>query len=489
VDPSGVTSPISAASLPLPTGAATEATISTLNGKVPANLTVSSTRLLVDGSGVTQPVSGTVTVNAGTNLDTSALALESGGNLAGVRTDLGTDGTSPPTLPGGSTGVRGWLRYLSSLLPGLGTAGSPSSNVISVQGVASGTAQPVSAASLPLPSGASTETTLSTLNGKVPTLSLGAQAATASLAVTPANKVTVTGPAGQSSSNVDLLTGNVSGWYDAAAFNFGSFTIIGSAGIASGQVTLEGTNDASLDASGASLAWIGATGANNTTGLFTSISISANTVNRYQAVINTRYIRVRISTPFSGGTVQCVAVLSQVTPQPPNQPQNTSLNLIAGGAIASRGASVGTSPLVIGGRGATAAPTAVTNGQVVDPLMTVQGHQVVRPWQIPELSWFYIAASGGIINTSDVNLATAAGAGLRRYIVSAQVSNNSATPVELVFKDGASTVLSRHQIPANMPNIQLKFEPPLFTSANAVPTAATSGSAAVFVNVQGFTAP
>jgi len=36
---------------------ATEATLSTLNGKVPSNLTVTSTRLLVDPSGVTSPVS------------------------------------------------------------------------------------------------------------------------------------------------------------------------------------------------------------------------------------------------------------------------------------------------------------------------------------------------------------------------------------------------------------------------------------------------
>lgn len=49
----------------LPTGAATESTLSTLNGKVPSGLTVTSTRLLVDGSGVTQPVSGTVTANQG----------------------------------------------------------------------------------------------------------------------------------------------------------------------------------------------------------------------------------------------------------------------------------------------------------------------------------------------------------------------------------------------------------------------------------------
>jgi hypothetical protein len=57
VDGSAVTQPVSAAALPLPTGAATETTLSALNTKVPANLTVTSTRLLVDGSGVTQPVS------------------------------------------------------------------------------------------------------------------------------------------------------------------------------------------------------------------------------------------------------------------------------------------------------------------------------------------------------------------------------------------------------------------------------------------------
>jgi len=45
----------------LPTGAATEATLGTLNGKVPSGLTVTSTRLLVDASGTTQPISGTVT--------------------------------------------------------------------------------------------------------------------------------------------------------------------------------------------------------------------------------------------------------------------------------------------------------------------------------------------------------------------------------------------------------------------------------------------
>lgn len=65
----------------LPAGAATEATLASVDGKLPALV---SGRLPVDGSGVTQPVSGTLTCNAGTNLNTSALALESGGNLAAI---------------------------------------------------------------------------------------------------------------------------------------------------------------------------------------------------------------------------------------------------------------------------------------------------------------------------------------------------------------------------------------------------------------------
>ena len=65
----------------LPTGAATETTLSSLNTKVPANLTVSATRLLVDGSGVTQPISGTVTVQDGGNsitVDGTVAATQSG---------------------------------------------------------------------------------------------------------------------------------------------------------------------------------------------------------------------------------------------------------------------------------------------------------------------------------------------------------------------------------------------------------------------------
>src|SRR3990167_1739157 len=62
--------PVSAASLPLPTGASTAA--------------LQQTDALTDTQlrATAVPISGTVTANAGTNLNTSALALEAGGNLA-----------------------------------------------------------------------------------------------------------------------------------------------------------------------------------------------------------------------------------------------------------------------------------------------------------------------------------------------------------------------------------------------------------------------
>lgn len=210
VDGSGVTQPISgtvtanagtgtfaisAASLPLPTGAATETTLSTLNGKIPSNLTVTATRLLVDGSGVTQPVSGTiaatqsgawsVTANAGTNLNTSALALESGGNLASIKTNtdnlslsigsttsgqkgnliLGATTTAAPTYTTGQSNPLSLTTAGAVRVDGSATTQPVSGTVTANAGT--GTFA-ISAASLPLPTGAATETTLSTLNGKIP---------------------------------------------------------------------------------------------------------------------------------------------------------------------------------------------------------------------------------------------------------------------------------------------------------------------------------
>ena len=108
--------------------------------------------LLVDGSAVTQPVSlASVPSHAVTNAGTFAVQAAQSGTW-NVTNVSGT--VSLPT--GAATAAK---------QPALGTAGSASADVISVQGVASMTAlkvdgsavtQPVSASSLPLPTGAST---------------------------------------------------------------------------------------------------------------------------------------------------------------------------------------------------------------------------------------------------------------------------------------------------------------------------------------------
>ncbi len=90
----------------------------------------------VDGSAVTQPVSGTfwqatqpisgaITANAGTNLNTSSLALESGGNLASAKTDLDsinttTGATTDAAVLGDVNGsLSAKLRGLSKILNAL----------------------------------------------------------------------------------------------------------------------------------------------------------------------------------------------------------------------------------------------------------------------------------------------------------------------------------------------------------------------------------
>lgn len=132
----------------------------------------------------TQPVSGTVTANAGTNLNTSLLALESGGNLA----------TIAGTVSGGKVEVDG-----------------------------SGVTQPVSASALPLPTGASTSalqitgnTSLATIATALgSTLSVSASSfggitnqSSGSITVADSGSTTITGQNGQSIVTGTATTGS-----------------------------------------------------------------------------------------------------------------------------------------------------------------------------------------------------------------------------------------------------------------------------------------
>ena len=94
----GVPVPVSAAALPLPTGAATETTLAALNTKIPA---LESGRVPVDGSGVTQPIAA------------AALPLPTGAasetTLAALNTKIPNQGI-PGLLPVDTLGTPGASR-------------------------------------------------------------------------------------------------------------------------------------------------------------------------------------------------------------------------------------------------------------------------------------------------------------------------------------------------------------------------------------------
>lgn len=260
VDGSAVTQPMSAAALPLPAGAAQDATLT--GGSQKTQVVNGANALAIDGSGrptvnvagtvpvsgtfwqatqpvsgtfwqatqpvsiasmpstpvtgtfwqATQPVSGTVTANAGSGTFTTSDSKLPSGLTAPTSAPAGTEaGLITRNIPSGTQAVSGTvtanagsgtMATSSTQLPGAldgsgylktheqGTANVNVTNAsIPVTGTFWQATQPVSASSLPLPSGAATETTLSAMSGKLPS-ALGPQASASSLSVTPATGAT-----------------------------------------------------------------------------------------------------------------------------------------------------------------------------------------------------------------------------------------------------------------------------------------------------------
>lgn len=135
------------------------------------------------------------------------------------------------------------------------------------------------------------------------------------------------GPAAQSVVDTDLLTGTVNGWYDAQAFASAAIQVVASAGISAGAVIFEQTNDPSSTVGIALEA--DEVGVLNSNPIVAAATIAASTRRMWRMALSARYIRVRISTAFVGGTVQAFAELSQLPYGAPvlNVQQATAANL------------------------------------------------------------------------------------------------------------------------------------------------------------------
>jgi uncharacterized cupredoxin-like copper-binding protein len=158
------------------------------------------------------------------------------------------------------------------------------------------------------------------------------------------------------------------------------------------------------------------------------------------------------------------------------------------GSASHSSASTG-APVRVAGRVNTAVDTTLIAGDSSDLFITTGGAAITKAFGVPELDWQFAGASGGIVNTTDVVAKAAAAAGVRNYVTSIDLSNASATATEVVIKDGA-TVIWRGHCPANSPGRSIVFPTPLRgTAATAVNVACITTAAAVYVNLQGFTAP
>lgn len=146
-------------------------------------------------------------------------------------------------------------------------------------------------------------------------------------------------------------------------------------------------------------------------------------------------------------------------------------------------------PVGIGARAANVNQAAMSaTGDLVHLMATMIGALVQKPYSIPEADWSYTGAA--VTNTTDIVLAAAAGAGIRRYITAIQLKNTNATATEVVIKDGA-TVIWRLLLPANMATADtIAFPSPLKSTANAALNfACITTGASVYIAAQGYTAP
>lgn len=287
------TLPVSAGSLPLPAGASTSALQTSGNTSLTAIASSVAGTLAVSAASLPLPAgASTAALQTSGNTSLTAIASSVAGTLV-VDASGHTVPVSAASLPlptGAATAAK---------QPALGTAGSASADVISVQGISGGVAQPISAAALPLPTGAGTSVNQTSILGRL-WAALGQAVMASSAPVTIASDQTPLGdlaPAGFTF----VATGN-------QVFATNGYTcgrmIVGNTAF-SGTLILDGSQDggATYLATPLPFRLLGANG-NSTTALTAN-----NTIEFLCGGYD--HIRVRCSV-FTSGVITCTLRLSVI---------------------------------------------------------------------------------------------------------------------------------------------------------------------------------
>ena len=448
VDGSAVTQPVSVSSLPLPAGAATETTLAAINTKIPASpaqehtsaaspssvqisngttfvaaqttggnadgdvnaLTVLPYNKVYNGSSWSKQVSvpgalnnsgiGVAAAGLVANFDDVSPAATSENNYAPVRmsanrnlystirdaagNERGVNVTAGNALVVDNSAVTQPVSASSLPLPtgaataakqpALGTAGTPSSDVLTVQGATSMTAlktdgsattQPVSAASLPLPTGAATSaaqttgnSSLSSIDGKTPALGQALAAASVPVVLPAATITTLTPPAA-----ITNYANETGGNLAAIKTDVDKIPSQGQALMAASTPVVIASNQSAVPVSGTF--WQATQPVSGSVTIASQANpFSSNLPTNIASIAGTAPAMKAASTAAAAGDTSLVVALS------PNSP-----GLVVGNVAA--GATDSGAPVKVGGVYNTTKPT-LTNGQRGDVQVTPNGSQEIN---------------------------------------------------------------------------------------------------------------
>jgi hypothetical protein len=388
-----------------------------------------------------------------------------------TNTNLGGVTEAAPATDTASSGLNGRLQRIAqrissliALLPAaLGAGGG-----LKIDG--SGTALPISAAALPLPTGAATEVTLLAQSAKLPA-SLGIKTAVGSLSIAPASDASfvVTAaalplPAGAATAaGLTTINTTLGTPFQAAGALGASAAIIGTVRI---DQTTPGTTNAVV-ATGSEASGVAVT--SKPIGMGGKASSTLPTPVAANQRIDTWH-------GLGGSIVVCAAARTALTD-------------------AFNNSTIGTWAMPDGiNTGPMANANTYFNNTSWDKMRGDVNGAVNQPFAMASSRWVYATPTGGIVNTTTpVTIISAAGVGVRNYLTALQIDFDAlVTATEFVVQDDtAGAILFRAKLPSGAAGSRTySFPVPLKGTANkimqVVTLTATGAVVGVFPNAQGF---
>lgn len=473
----------------LPTGASTAANQTTIIGYVDGIETALAGTLTVGDGGATLSIddgAGSITVDgtvAVTGVSTSAKQDTIISAVDGIEGLLGGtllvgDGSGSLTVDGAVT-VSGVSTAAKQ--PALGTAGSASADVITVQGVSGGTNLNVNCAA-------------GCAGGTQFAEDLAAQSADAGTVALSVRRDTAASSAGTDGDYATLNT-------DATGY---LWTRVGVSALPSGAAT-----SALQDDSYAPVAAGTATATTSTLAGCQYLSTLPTFSNTQQGALTcgTRgSLNVQLAGPDSTAFADVRSSGADAASNAITGLQTYGRNSIYNGSTWDRAKgisdatnSTGTGIQAVGliGQCNDIAPTALTENQFGNARVScTTGALLVRPYETQANTWNYAAASGGISNTTTaVTIKAAAGSGVKNCLTGVDLQAPAlGAATEVAIRDGAGgTVLWRSYIgTGGQPLTDREFASPICGTANTLLEAVTltaTVTGAVYLNATGYVTP